>query len=231
MFVITKRTIMFLSVVLASVLIFTLCIFAISATSINATSGAYTVIIDAGHGGVDCGVVGVNSGVKESDLNLEVAKELQEVFDGLNVNTVLTRSSEAGLYGTKSSGFKKRDMQKRKEIIEQNEHDIVISLHMNYYSLPSRRGAQTFYYSKDKNDDKLAKSVQSALNGMPSASRSCDALYGDYYILKCSKSPSVIIECGFLSNPEDEALLLTKEYRKELAESIASGTIAYLISQ
>ena len=94
----------------------------------------FTVCIDAGHGGVDGGVTGVNTGVKESDLNLSVSRLLKEHFESCGITVVMTRKTKDGLYGTATSGFKRRDMEKRREIIEQSKPDMVISIHMNKYS-------------------------------------------------------------------------------------------------
>ena len=99
---------------------------------------------------------------------------------------------------------------------------------MNKYTLSTRRGAQVFYKNDDEHAKILAKNIQESFNSMESASRECSILTGDYYILNCSKYPSVIAECGFLSNPEDEALLITDEYQQAIAYSIFKGIIGYL---
>ena len=187
-----------------------------------------TIVLDAGHGGVDAGVNGVVTGVKESELNLKVVKKLQSYFISAGMNVVLTRNSDAGLYGVATKNLKKKDMQKRKEIIENADPTVVISVHMNKYSLQSRRGAQVFYKSKDNISKILANEIQKSLNEMDGAVRSCDALTGDYYILNCTSYPSVICECGFLSNPDDEALLITDEYQDKIAYTIFKGVISYL---
>ena len=111
----------------------------IYAQSASAENGSPTIVIDAGHGGIDAGVYGVNTDVKESDINLAIAKELRGCFVNAGFNCVMTRSTQAGLYGSTSKGFKMRDMQKRKEIIEECNADMVISIHQNTCPLPSRR--------------------------------------------------------------------------------------------
>ena len=187
-----------------------------------------TVVIDAGHGGVDGGVTGVTSGVKEADLNLEMAKELETLFKSAGVNVVLTRTTSAGLYGAFSSGFKLRDLESRVKIAKDSGADVFISVHMNKYSDGTRRGAQVFYKIDHDGSKALADEIQKSLNAMDGAARECDILAGDYYILNKSECPAVICECGFLSSAEDEKLLLDEEYRKRLAYSIFSGTIDYL---
>lgn len=190
-------------------------------------SALFTVVIDAGHGGIDGGVTGVNTGVPESELNLAVAKLLRDNFKNAGFRVVMTRTSASGLYGAANSSLKKTDMQNRRKIIEEAAPDVVISIHMNKYSLPSRRGAQVFYRS-DEQSHIFADCVQAELNGAEDAVRECSALIGDYFILNVSPCPAVLVECGFLSNPEDEALLVTEEYRKKLAYTIFKGTVVYL---
>ena len=99
---------------------------------------------------------------------------------------------------------------------------------MNKFSITTRRGAQVFYKANDEKGKLLANCVQESFNNMEEASRKCSALCGDYYILNCSKYPSIIAECGFLSNPQDEALLVTDEYQDKLAYTIYKGVIEYL---
>ena len=184
--------------------------------------------IDAGHGGVDGGVTGVNTGVKESDLNLSVSRLLKEHFESCGITVVMTRKTKDGLYGTATSGFKRRDMEKRREIIEQSKPDMVISIHMNKYSSPSRSGPQVFFLEKGCAGEALAVSLQNALNKFTGNSHS--ALSGDYFILKCTESPSVIVECGFLSNAEDERKLSDKEYQAQLTKIIFEGAMMYMLS-
>ena len=106
----------------------------------------FTVVLDAGHGGIDGGVVGKTTGVRESDVNLAVTLALREDFEAAGFRVVLTRADEGGLYGLPTKGFKRRDMQKRKQIIEGAQPTAMISVHQNYFpSDPSRRGGQAFY--------------------------------------------------------------------------------------
>lgn len=188
----------------------------------------FTVVIDAGHGGIDGGAEGVTTKVKESDLNLEIAKILREKFMVLGFNAIMTREDENGLYGSTEPGFKLRDMRRRKEIINSKNADIVISIHLNKYSSPSRRGAQTFFNENSEFSKNLAKCIQSRINVMKLSPRISSELKGDYYILNESNAPAVIVECGFLSSPEDEKLLLTNEYKQEITSAIVSGSLTYL---
>ena len=193
-------------------------------------SDRFTVVIDAGHGGIDGGVSGITTGVKESELNLDIARKLKTKFDKSGAKTVMTRKTEAGLYGIYSKGFKRRDMQKRKQITLNAKADVFVSIHLNYYSSPSRRGAQVFYKIDEEKSKSLADIVQAELNGGKECERDYTALAGDYYVLNEADCAAILCECGFLSNAEDEKLLLTDEYRTEIAEKIFNGIEKYRFS-
>lgn len=193
-------------------------------------SDRFTVVIDAGHGGIDGGVSGITTGVKESELNLDIARKLKTKFDRSGAKTVMTRKTEAGLYGIYSKGFKRRDMQKRKQITLNAKADVFVSIHLNYYSSPLRRGAQVFYKIDDEKSKSLADIVQAELNGGKECERDYTALAGDYYVLNEADCAAILCECGFLSNAEDEKLLLTDEYRAEIAEKIFNGIEKYRFS-
>ena len=123
-----------------------------------------TVVLDAGHGGIDGGVTGVKTGVKESELNLKIVKELKTRLEKAGVKTVLTRTTDAGLYGNATDGFKRRDMLARKKIINGCNADAFVSVHINYYSSPSRRGAQAFFRENDELCETFAAVMQKNLN-------------------------------------------------------------------
>lgn len=185
----------------------------------------FTVVIDAGHGGIDGGVVGVD-GVKESDLNLAYSKALGAVFERSGFNVVYTRKTEGGLYGLPSKGFKRRDMQARKDIVDDAHANLVISVHMNKFSQSSRQGPQVFYQEGKTNGQALAQSLQRVFND--NTGNSHEAIAGDYYICREIDCPSVIVECGFLSNAEECALLQTDAYREQICNYIFSGVMLYL---
>lgn len=188
----------------------------------------FKVVIDPGHGGVDPGVIGVNTGTKESELNLYLSKSLYQCFQAQGITAVMTRTADNGLYGTLSKGFKNRDLKRRVDICKEVNADIFISVHMNKYSDKSRRGAQVFYPAGNEESKALAKYIQDQLNGLAESTRECSPLAGDYYVLNNAVCPSVIVECGFLSNPEDENLLLNKDYRESLAHGIFYGVISFM---
>lgn len=192
-----------------------------------ASSGERVVVIDAGHGGIDAGVTGLSGGIKESDINLSIAKKLKGFFTEAGFKVVMTRTSNGGLYGLPTNGFKTRDMQKRKQIITDCGADMVISVHQNSCPLKSRRGGQTFYDKNSENGKMLAEAIQASLNEMEECVKKSSALTGDYFMLKCTDSPSVIVECGFLTNAEDEKLLSDPEYQKKIAYAIFKGAVSY----
>lgn len=215
-------------VLILTILTGTLCFTAISRTSSQATVRKYKIVLDAGHGGIDGGVVGILTGVKESELNLSIVKKLEDYCLNAGFSVVLTRKTQAGLYGLATSNLKRKDMQARKDIILKERPDLVVSVHLNKFSLTSRRGAQVFYREDSAQGKILAQSIQNSFNNMDEASRQSSPLSGDYYLLNCSDYPSVIAECGFLSNPEDEALLITEEYQSKVAYAIFKGIVEYL---
>lgn len=190
----------------------------------------HTVVIDAGHGGIDGGVSGVLSGVKESEINLAIAKKLQKTFEKGGFKVVLTRTTSAGLYGHTGAGHKKRDMQARAKIIKNASPSLVISIHQNKFSASYRRGAQVFYRAGDEKGRALATALQNELNGLEENGRKSSPIAGDYYVINVSPCPAVIVECGFLSNEQDERLLLSEEYQEKLANSIFYGALGFLTS-
>ena len=185
----------------------------------------FTVVIDAGHGGMDGGVVGVD-GVKESDLNLAYAKELGAVFERSGFNVVYTRKSASGLYGLPTKGFKLRDMKARKEIIDKARPNLVISVHMNKFGQSYRQGPQVFFQEGKSDGMVLANSLQRVFNDYTGNNH--EAIAGDFYVCREVDCPSVIVECGFLSNAEECALLQTDEHRQQICNYIFSGVMLYL---
>ena len=229
MFVLKRRNLIITSVFLVTILTIILCFGALSKIPPNnASAYKIKIVLDAGHGGIDGGVTGINTGAKESELNLAITKKLENRLISAGFNVVLTRSSDAGLYGVATTNLKRKDMEKRRDIILKAKPDLVVSIHMNKFSVSTRRGAQVFYKKNDQKASLLAQTIQESFNSMEQSPRKCSALTGDYYILNCSEYPSVIAECGFLSNPEDEALLITEEYQNDLSYTLFKGIVAYL---
>ena len=225
LFIVKKSLLIICCAVLVGGAVLGICAGAIASTSSH--DGLRTVVIDAGHGGIDAGVLGVSTKTKESEINLYIAKYLRGYFADAGFNAVLTRTTQGGLYGTTAKGFKMRDMKKRKEIIEKNNADLVISIHQNSCPIPSRRGAQVFYDKGSESGKAFAESIQRSLNEMKECAVQNSPLVGDYYMLKCTSNPSALVECGFLSNTLDEALLVTAEYQKAIAYAIFKGAVSF----
>lgn len=185
-----------------------------------------TIVIDAGHGGIDNGTSGKTTGVKESQLNLLYANALKKMCEELDFKVVMTRKDDGGLYSVTASNKKRSDMEKRKSIIDKSNASIVVSVHMNSFSLPSCQGAQVFYALGNDDGKRLASSVQSSiLKGFSNARKSADV--GDYYILNCTEKPAILVEFGFLSNPKEEVLLQDKEYMQKMCYSVVNGILEY----
>ena len=191
-------------------------------------SGRLCVVVDAGHGGDDPGKIGIN-GAPEKDINLQIAQKLKKYLEAEDVEVVLTRETEDGLYDANASNKKVQDMKRRIEIIEKTDPVLTVSIHQNSYPEEYVHGAQVFYYTDSKEGEKLALCMQAALvAGLDPANHRKAKGNKTYYMLKKTDAVLVICECGFLSNPEEEALLNTKEYQKKVADALCDGVLTYL---
>lgn len=197
---------------------------------IKAVSGSpkysYVIVVDAGHGARDGGCVGINGSV-EKELNLEYAKTLKELLQTKDIQVIMTRESDEALYNENSSNKKLDEMKARKERIRNAKPDLVVSIHMNSFGLKSVTGPKAFYGTENKNGKTIANAVQKSMHYYAGA-KDVTAKAGDYYILNCTQYPSILIECGYISNAEEEAKLNTKEYRQKLMHSVFCGILVYL---
>ena len=192
----------------------------------NRPKSEFTIVIDAGHGGRDGGSIGVDGSI-EKDLNLEYAKSLQKLLTNAGIKVVMTRSGDMGLYNENADNKKLSDMRKRREIINNSTPDLVISVHMNSFPLDSCKGAKTFYQIGSDSSFDAAKKIQSCLSYyIGNTSKTVSG--GDYYILNCSRYTSVLVECGFLSSPEEVKLLNSSDYREKFTYSVYRGIMMYL---
>lgn len=193
----------------------------------NEKAHASAVVIDAGHGGIDSGVSGVKTGVEEKVVNLKIAFYLGEILKARGYIVIYTRRNDAmhEFDGVKNNK-KRADMFKRGEIINEAKPFAVVSIHQNFYSAPTRRGAQVFFNKKCEDGARFASVLQSALNAkinLADGGREYAPLCAQKYLLECSPYPSVIVECGFLSNFADEKNLVMPEYQYRMASVIADG--------
>ena len=189
------------------------------------------ILIDAGHGGPDAGASA--NGVSEKDINLSVAKKLREHIEAHGGTVVMTREEDCSTADGKENGsWKVADLRKRKSMVSETGADIFISIHMNKFPQEKYRGAQVFYSGDNEESRLLGEAIQKALpevlgDGNTRAAKKSD---GNIFILKGVSIPSVVVECGFLSNKEEAELLKNEEYQGKIAYAISSGLDDYLIN-
>lgn len=194
----------------------------------SAPASRGTIVLDAGHGGVDPGVSGA-SGVAERELNLIFAKKLETLLTEEGYRVVQTRTTEAGLYDENQTHKKAQDMQRRCAIIEKEHPLVTVSIHQNSYPDSSVSGPQVFYYEQSKEGERLASCIQNCMNEQLEIERPKSHKGNDsYYILKRSVGTAVIVECGFLTNPDEEAKLKDEAYQDRAVAAIRDGIIEYL---
>ncbi|MBE7064366.1 MAG: cell wall hydrolase [Ruminococcaceae bacterium] len=191
-----------------------------------------TVIIDAGHGGEDPGAVSSFSMAKEKDITLVIAQNTQRLLEEAGYKVIMTRTEDVLNYkGDDISMTSKRrqDLLARKKIMDESNADIVISIHLNSFTDSSYSGAQTFYTKDSLSSKKLAISLQESLRAVLDPENDREALLKkeDIIITKNCKTTTTIVECGFLSNAEEEALLCDTEYQVKISEAIKLGVDAY----
>lgn len=219
-------------VIMAVVLLAGACFFAKESArmveNLKAGKGEVCIVIDAGHGGDDPGKIGINK-EKEKDINLKIAKELEKQLKDEGIKIVMTRKDEGGLYQKSSNNKKVEDMRKRCEIITKAKPVFTVSIHQNSYPEESVKGAQVFYYGQSQEGKRLAETLQKTLVEQldPQNHRQAKA-NESYFLLKKTPSPTVIVECGFLSNREEADLLATEAYQKKVAEAVKTGILEYL---
>ena len=193
----------------------------------------YLIIIDAGHGGMDGGAVGAN-GVLEKDLNLSVAKKLSAICSAAGVDNILTRTEDAMLVDDSVKSHRKmHDLKNRVSTAENAAADgvipIFISIHMNNFPSDRYSGLQVWYSKNDPRGSALAVKIQETVKTYldPSNERQTKAAGSSIYVLDRIRIPAVLVECGFLSNPEECEKLCTDEYQTQLAAAIFAGIAGF----
>lgn len=186
------------------------------------------IVLDAGHGGEDCGTIGYN-GVFEKDLNLAITMELGSALEDLGYTVVYTRVQDKLLYTEAENikGLRKiYDLKNRVKIAEAYSAPIFISLHMNSFSDSKYSGLQVFYSSNNEDSYRLASAIQMQVKEKIQPENKRGVRVGEnLYLMENLSCPAVLIECGFLSNPEECAKLCEKEYQKRLCFAILCGII------
>ena len=189
---------------------------------------SYCFIIDAGHGGEDGGAVSC-TGISESSINLDIALRLDDLLHFLGYDTKMTRKTDISIYtkGETLAQKKISDLKERVRIIEDTDHAILLSIHQNNFPDSRYCGAQVFHNGKEPSI-RLAQLMQTNLvqSLNPASNRKCKQSSG-VYLMEHISCPGVLIECGFLSSPEEETKLRTEEYQKQLACVIACTAVSY----
>ena len=180
-----------------------------------------TVLVDAGHGGSDGGAVGKGTGVLEKELNLKVALALRDELEDSGAQVIMTRDHDM-----EYSRNKRADLTARLELAQSGKADLLVSIHMNEYRTRSESGPQVFYRSGQEQSRLLAGAIQAAMIQELNPAKKRSAMPGDYFILSLN-IPSVLVECGFLSNAAEEKLLLTADYQRRIAKAIRDGIVEY----
>lgn len=189
------------------------------------------IVLDAGHGGLDSGAVG-KTGLLEKDVNLSVVKHLQQLLEMSGFRTVLTRTEDISIYDPGTEGIRNQklsDMDNRLEIVQSYPDSIFLCIHQNNYTDPQYFGGQMFYNNNNPDNRTLAQIMQNRFAQLQHGNDREIKLTGDeLFLLKSNPNPSLMIECGFMSNPDEEAKLGTAEYQQQLAFTIYSGVLEYL---
>lgn len=189
-----------------------------------------TIVIDAGHGKPDEGAESSN-GTTEAETNLKIALKLQNLLEQSGSSVILTRSDENAIYDVDAKTLKEKkisDIHNRVKIGNESSADIFVSIHLNKIPQQQYDGWQTFYNAKSAEGKKLAELIQNNLNdAIQKENNRVAKTIDNIYIIKNVEIPTTIVECGFLSNPEEEKLLLNDEYQNRLAWGIYNGIIDY----
>ncbi len=186
------------------------------------------VAVDAGHGLPDCGCTGRTKGAQEHVLNLDIARRVAYLLQGAGASVVMVREDDYALHPRDMpiGNRKKTDFALRADKVLAENAELVLSIHMNEYPSAKSSGSQVFYEDGDEDGRRLALAIQaSLLRDQPGNRRGASS--GDFFMLRIGP-PGVLVECGFLSNPAEEALLLTPAYREKIATRIVQGVCAYL---
>ncbi len=198
-------------------------------TQVQGPLAGLTILVDPGHGGYDGGAKCRDSGTWEKELNLAVSLKLRDALALRGAQVVLTRDADVDLCTPDRPATltkKRQDMQNRIAIAQQSGIDLLLSIHMNEYRVRSESGPQVFYRAGNEGGRLLAGCLQEALITRLTPKKQRTAMAGDYFILQL-EAPSALVECGFISNAEEERLLRSADYQTRLAEAIAEGVVLF----
>ena len=192
------------------------------------------VVIDAGHGMPDGGAVGIG-GTIEQKINLEVSKRVEEVLAGKGIKVIMTRSDENSLSeereGKTLREMKKEDMNKRLNIIKESNAQLFVSIHMNQFPQEKVSGLRLFFDKNHPETKELAEMMQKRMSEVTGAKMyAVKTADQSLFLMKNPPIPAVLVECGFISNPEEEKKLNDEDYQSRLAWAIAEAVEIYLKS-
>ena len=190
-----------------------------------------TVVVDAGHGGEDGGATGVH-GELEKDINLAIALELQRLLEQHQFQVVMVRDWDTDLSDQNLPTVaqrKRSDLQRRLRLVEESGGCVLLSIHQNFFTESQYSGAQVFYSANDPRGEALAEAIRASIleTLQPENTRQNKVGEGVYLLEQC-QVPAVLVECGFLSNPEEAAALADPDYQKRMAQAIYNGLVRYL---
>lgn len=186
------------------------------------------IVVDCGHGGMDPGMIGID-GLKEKEINLAIGLKVKSALEKKGFQVIMTRESDTGLYDEASKNKKAQDMQKRILLIQEVKPVLTVSIHQNSYEDPGVKGPQVFFYKDSAKGEELAKIIQEKLNEYLEVKRPRQAKGNTtYYLLKRSMGVLNIVECGFLTNPEEAGKLLQEDYQEKVAKAVADGVEEYI---
>lgn len=188
----------------------------------------YTLMIDAGHGGEDGGAVSI-TGVSESEINLSIACKLEDLLALYGVQPIMLRREDISLHdaGAKTLREKKvSDLKNRVKRVEETETPFFISIHQNSYPEKKYHGPQVFY-ANTMGSEQLGQHIQAVLNEKLDSrnTRAAKQIPDSVYLMNHITCPAILVECGFLTNPEEEALLRTEEYQRKIAVCLTGGLL------
>ena len=234
-----KLFIKMLCVFLSFILLFTVLIFIsknnmfLKVNSILDKSERFTVIVDAGHGGEDGGAVALDGSV-EKDFNLDIALKLENILKLYGYKVIMTRTTDTMTCDKNLKNQRQKkisDIKNRLTLTEKHNNSVLISIHQNKFSDNSQKGAQVFYSPNNFKSKELAELIQSSVvkNLQPDNYRKTKKCGTEIFLLYHSEIPSVLVECGFLSNQNELNLLKDNDYRNKIAILIADGILNFTI--
>lgn len=194
--------------------------------------GEYTVIVDAGHGGIDGGTSAAD-GTPEKTLNLQIAEKLHLMLNAMGVKAVMTRSGDDSIHDPSAVTIRQKkisDIKNRLKIMQNTDNAVFVSIHQNHFGDSKYHGTQVFYSKNDPGSKTLAENIRAQIitNLQKDNTREVKQSGTEIYLLYHAEVPAVMVECGFLSNAEETAKLKDESYQRELAFLTALGVVEYL---